>query len=515
MSLQYSKRRQRPRQNLQYQPQYVQQLPQQFSRTLPQHSLQTKLSDWRLDADALAHRSSLPPRMALNPLESSRSFSDSSSYHLHGYSSSSSPPVYPYFTPCHSQYQRQHQEQQQQQNLQRRRRCTVDGSGESNDESDGDGMLGRVTSGSRRRSSLRDRCASAFSSVRRASCRMLSQMARPDGLSPQLYGSAGDVTHPNVSFLQVSPSSPTFLSPLDAVNDSGGDDGEEFICRDMFGLHVRTHPRFADRIFEPEEHASSTPPSPCVHPVPLPILHTSLASPPSSSLPSSSLRSSSISSSGLVSVFGGDAHRRVADVDKDTCARNPKAKKATRRRIALNFVALGKSKRAQYSKSGRLTSTDTKTKAKEGIEKLEGSQRLSISDDEKIDSREKQILSHRISNIYIVSRRLLARARNAIDSKDDDDVADLDSLTPYDSNGLSLRATVEARAGDRIDSNAESFVTVLTVPPACLGADNASFLKHAERRLSAESDGIVSCESGPLPSWIEEAIWEVETTESL
>lgn len=34
------------------------------------------------------------------------------------------------------------------------------------------------------------------------------------------------------------------------------------------------------------------------------------------------------------------------------------------------------------------------------------------------------------------------------------------------------------------------------------------------RGATGESIGIISCESGPLPSWLEEAVWEVETTGS-
>lgn len=119
------------------------------------------------------------------------------------------------------------------------------------------------------------------------------------------------------------------------------------------------------------------------------------------------------------------------------------------------------------------------------------------------------------------------------------DSLDSDNQTPYDSIRTTLNsdktADVDVAVGkiSTADDN-KSFAEVRSEQidkveidksskqelSSCEEAPRAYSRQIGGRKVSlvraptGESIGIVSCESGPLPSWLEEAVWEVETTGS-
>lgn len=102
------------------------------------------------------------------------------------------------------------------------------------------------------------------------------------------------------------------------------------------------------------------------------------------------------------------------------------------------------------------------------------------------------------------------------------DSLDSDSQTPYDSIRPTVNAdppAANAEKDDRMpdtadDNNNKTEGMNCQVPSRSYSRQISKRKVSLVRAPTGESLGIVSCESGPLPAWLEEAVWEVETTGS-
>lgn len=340
-----------------------------------------------------------------------------------------------------------------------------------------------------RRSSFRDCCFTALSSVRNASSRILSQLTQSSQLSqntlvnipPVVFSSkedTGPLTLGTDAFWTAvrsySPEQKPDYGPGATYNigDSTSSrqkftSGDDFVLRDIFGCLVRPRPRLleydeGERLLKKQSNYESTISS-----------------------------EEDLSDSSVSQVESDDSLSKVTNED-------------TKRKRSIFKIGLVRNDRKHGG-------NDASQGSLASVQKENGGEAL---ENESIALNNKPF--GKIAKLCQGPYRGLF-GRNRSRESDEDDEENLDSLCPYYSNGTTVRPELAMKVKRQAATNRKSGMAAVRVTHTSKSDDDEDDDEKAEcskRRLSGISDGIVSCESGPLPSWIEEAVWEVETTES-
>lgn len=360
-------------------------------------------------------------------------------------------------------------------------------------------------SGNRRRSTLRQKCASAILNVCGASRRTVSNVSSQSGTKES---TSEDVALPNYSLKNASDLfwnsairtmvKPTSLDwnndqfrlakfavqSIRSVQDLGAQQGQgEYVTRDLLGRHVRDLPRstLAERSRDGTRARISF------------TEHRRTERKTQNS--ANDLKQRSKSSAASLSSNGLD------DVHRDTTSSARASKNESRSAPHSRF-------KFWLDQCNRGNSRSNTNPLQEKKSKLCKFSKL-------------QWKGYRRENDY------------------ESDSLDSDNQTPYDSIRTTLnsdktvdvnvepekigmaddnKSTAEVRSGQidimEIDKRSKQELSSCEEAPRAHSRSIGSRKVSLVRAPTGESIGIISCESGPLPSWLEEAVWEVETTGS-
>lgn len=352
---------------------------------------------------------------------------------------------------------------------------------------------GETRVSTKRRSSFRDRCFTALSSVRSASNRILSHLTQSSHLNNQ-----GSLIHvspaallPKEDIGSLTLRSDVFETVLRSYNvdrnsiDAHGAtyntrnpnssrqltaSGDDFVLRDIFGRLVRPRPRLIE-IGDGEEAFKRQP-----------------------------SYESTISSDEDLS----DSLKERDDANDFTNSEESDDYKRKRSIFKMGFTRNDR----KSNEVGKLERSLPSSRKENGEEALENGTVGSNSNN--INNKHLGKFAKLCQGPYL---GLFGRYGSKRGNEEDDE-GNSDSLSPYYGNGTMVNPEMSKKVKEQVVKKTESLVTTVRAGDEAKVNEVEDMTMRAKRQLSGISDGIVSCESGPLPSWIEEAVWEVETTES-